>query len=174
MKKLCLFLIAILTLMLVFTGCGGSNPNQPGNVKVNVGDAGKVSVNNDGKIKMETSLGNSEISVDTGKGVSLPEGYSEKILPVYKDSKIIATNKTKSDGKDIYSISCVSNTDAKQVYEYYKDTLKNMQSAFDSSSEGSYMLSGLIDNNSVMVIISSDAGVYGYKTLLNLTLQIGQ
>ncbi len=150
MKKIAVLLVIVLASAFVFAGCGSGTTIDTGDGKISIDEEG-------GKVKLQSSGGDSEIAVDTGSGVSLPKGYPDDVLPVYKGGKIVMSSRNKANSGDgyTYSVSFTSKKDPATIYEYYKDIMKNSEQLGDFASNGTYSISGKKDGSDISILIMS-------------------
>ncbi|HWP96660.1 MAG TPA: hypothetical protein VN426_07395 [Syntrophomonadaceae bacterium] len=135
-KKIAIFLILVMALTLI-AGCGSE--------KTVVTRQG-----NDGS--------KSEVNVPDKKGgdVSLPEGYPKELVPIFAGSQIELADKNEENGKTTYLISLSSSKSVEDVFNYYKDVLKDAQNFNSSKTEDISSVAGVKNNLQISVMISPD------------------
>lgn len=84
------------------------------------------------------------MTVDEGKGVSLPEGYPKDILPIIDGGKIVLANKNEdADKKVSFWVTVSSDKPAQEVYKFYEEAVKDASETQKAQSNDGYYLAGV-------------------------------
>lgn len=150
-KKVAIFLVLVMALTLV-AGCGSEKTVSTKDGSVTY-DAGKGTATFEGKDGSKSQV---DVADENGKGVALPDGYPEDLVPIVDDSKIQLANKNDEKGKTTYLISLSSSKSGKDVYNFYKDVLKDAQDLSSSEMSGIFAVSGVKNNQEISVMITPD------------------
>lgn len=156
MKKL----ISIFLLLLLLTSCGSNN-----NVENVVSNDVDVEVKKD-QTEITTDAGDEiVITSDLDKSVEIPDGYPENILPVYKDSKIIAASKNQDNS---FLIMGYTKDEFLKVKDFYKETLKDATILMEDAQVDSYINMGEIGGISYTVSINPSMEELEYNVSFSL------
>ena len=150
-KKFIIFLVLVMALTLI-AGCGSEKTVSTKDGSVTF-DEGKNKATFEGKDGSKTVV---DVADENGKGVALPDGYPEDLVPIVDDSKIQLANKNDENGKTTYLISLSSSKSGKDVYKFYQDVLKDAQDLTSSDMSGIFAVSGVKDNQEISVMITPD------------------
>lgn len=157
-KKTILFLMPVLALALLLTGCG-KNASELATEKIienNLGGKADVNIEND-SVKIETDQGNWQ----AGEGSSLPESWPDDVY--VPDGKIVIASDTGfSKGVTIELDKGV--TDLRDEYKE-KITEEAWEITMELNVEGSVMLGAKKDNRNLSVSISNEDD----KTTMTIT-----
>ncbi|MEN6324731.1 MAG: hypothetical protein ABFD18_00770 [Syntrophomonas sp.] len=148
-KKIFLPLVLLLVLSLV-TGCGGGTT-------VNTKD-GSVTYEKD-KATFEAKDGSkAEVNVADGEGeeASLPDDYPEDLLPIIGGAKIVLANKNEINQQSSYLISLSSSKSPQDVYDFYKDKLKDLEDLSTSQTNDLFTVNGFKGDQHLSVIITPE------------------
>lgn len=147
-KKLAILVVLVMAFSLM-AGCGSG--------KTVTTDDGKVSYQ-EGKATFEGKDGSkTEVNVaEEGQEVALPDGYPKDLLPIVDNAKIVMANKNEADGKVNYMISYTCSKSAKDVWEFYKDALKDATDLSTSQVNNVYTAGGTKGEQQLTVWISQE------------------
>ncbi len=147
-KKFIIFLVLVMALTLI-AGCGSEKTVSTKDGSVTF-DEGKNTATFEGKDGSKSEI---NVADENGKGVSLPDGYPEDLVPIVDGSKIQLANKNEQDGKTTYLISLSSTKSAKDVYKFYQDVLKDAEDYSSSQMNDVFSVTGVKDNQQITFMI---------------------
>lgn len=148
-KKLAILLVLVMAFSLL-AGCGGGKTVSTDDGKVTY-EEGKATFEDKDGSKAEVNVADEE-----GEGVALPEGYPEDLLPIVEDSKIQMGNKMEENGKVSYMISYTCSKSAKDVWEFYKDAMKDATDLSTTQVNNIYTANGNKGDQQLTVWISQE------------------
>lgn len=132
-------LFVILCVMLL-VGCGSNNVAE------------EVLESQEGINNVEVTKDTTEIKTESGvavtttndmdKSIDVPEDFPEKILPIYKDAVVIATQ---SNPDGTITLIAVSDDSYEEVVEYYDKVLEGAQVLMASKETDSYLSMGELE-----------------------------
>lgn len=162
MKKL----VVLLVIVLLLTACGSEKNNIPINV---IAD---VDVDNE-QTEITTTQGTEMvISNDLNESVDIPDDYPKNVLPVYKDSYIIAASKN-ADGS--FYIMSYTNDEFEDIIKFYKEELKSATVLMEqSSASDGYINMGDLDGYTYTVSITMDIEETKYENVVSLIVAPSQ
>jgi hypothetical protein len=169
--------ITLLSLIILMAACGGNNNKNAESTedskkdKIELkSDDGSVTIDGDkGKMAIEAEDG-SKVEVNIGGRQSVPDGFPEDIVPIYKNSKIIATSKNFVEGKESFLVSLGSDDSVDEIANFYKGKFSKKEIVSDMNMNGVKMLAVKKgDYNVAIHILASDVDEYPTAASITLT-----
>lgn len=157
MKKVCILIMFLLTVMIT-SGCGNTIKTEDGKMKLtedgvqfedSQGNKATISEDND-QLVIESSEGKGAV----GENVTLPEGYPEKLVPLYEVDKITASFET---GEDEYSVIYESKASTADAMKFYKELLDKAEEKNIMQTEDGGMMSGILEEKQILVSLTSSS-----------------
>ncbi len=145
MKKL-LVILFVAIMMVSITACGPTIKIGDSEVSLKDGEVeikteeGTASVK-EGELSFEDKDGN-EVFEANEKGVGLPDGYPENMVPIIDDSMIIMASNQDQE----YWLTAITKKDLKDTAEFYKDVMSDAEDLSTVTAEGMNMITGYKDN----------------------------
>jgi hypothetical protein len=151
-------IIALLCVVLL-VGCGGNDVNdQINDVKA---DGNSLEVTTEDGTEVE-------ISTDMDKAVDLPENYPKDIVPIFKDSKVMAAAEN-ADGS--FLIMAVTNADLDELKEFYMEILEDSEMIMEQSDDEMYLKMGNMQGFVYTVTIAESFDELDYKHSFTIVMQ---
>lgn len=137
----------LLSLIFLIAACGGNNKKNNETTedakkdKIELkSDEGSVSIDgNEGKMVIKAEDG-SKVEVNVGDNQSLPDGFPKDIVPIYKNSKIIATSRNLVDEKESFLVSIGSDDSVDDIAKFYKSQFSKKEIKTDVNMNEMSML----------------------------------
>lgn len=162
-SKKMLPLLLFLILAVILSGCSNEK-------KIEVEDAEITVKSDDETIEITSDDESMQAEINLGGATDLPDGYPEKVFPIYPNSDVLMAQTMNSDGISSYSVMLKNKDEAEKIYAYYKELLKDGENLMDMNTQGTHTLAGSLDGYNFGIVIGPNNLDSEEVTMIQITL----
>jgi len=150
--------LLVTLIVLSITACGKTIKTDDGEISLKDGEVeiktedGSTTVE-DGKITFEGEDGSAVLEASED-GVDLPDGFPQDLVPIIDDSIILMAIGGNDEGGEEYSITALTNTEVKDVVDFYKDIMSDAEDSTTVAAGDMNIFAGLKNGIHVTITIS--------------------